>query len=47
MLLEKDILIIENMKNLGSLLNVDEFEIIALPLKIKAEASPVRVAARI
>jgi len=47
MLLEKDILIIENMKNLGSLLNVDEFEIIALPLKIKAEASPVRVVARI
>lgn len=47
MLLEKDILIIENMKNLGSLLNVGEFEIIALPLKIKAEASPVRVVARI
>lgn len=47
MLLEKDILIIENMKNIGSLLNVDEFEIIALPLKIKAEASPVRVVARI
>lgn len=45
--LEKDILIIENMVNLGSLLNVDKFEIIAFPLKIDAEASPVRVVARI
>ncbi len=46
-LFEKDILIIENMKNLGSLLNIDRFEIIALPLKIKAEASPVRVVAKV
>lgn len=45
-LLEKDILIIENLRNLVSLLNIHEFEIIALPLKIKAEASPVRVVAR-
>ncbi|HLR34308.1 MAG TPA: cyclase family protein [Tissierellales bacterium] len=46
-LLEKDFLIIENMKNLESLLNIDKFEIIALPLKIKAEGSPVRVVARV
>lgn len=46
-LLEKDILIIENMKNLGSLLSIDKFEIIALPLKIMAEASPVRVVAKV
>ena len=47
MLLAKDILIIENMVNLDSLLNIDKFEVIALPLKIKAEASPVRVLARV
>jgi kynurenine formamidase len=46
MLFEKDILIIENMKSLESLLDIEQFEIIAFPLKIKAEASPVRVVAR-
>jgi len=46
-LFEKDILIIENMRNLRSLLNIGEFEVIGLPLKIKAEASPVRIIARV
>jgi len=46
-LLEKDILIIENMINLENLVNIDEFEVIALPLRIKAEASPVRVVVKI
>lgn len=46
-LLEKDILIIENLKNLERLINIDKFEIAAFPLKIKAEASPVRVVAMI
>lgn len=46
-LLKKDVLIIENMRNLGSLMNVGQFEVIALPLKIKTEASPVRVVARV
>lgn len=46
-LLKKDILIIENMVNLERLLNVDKFEVIAFPLKINAEASPVRVVAKI
>jgi kynurenine formamidase len=47
MLFEKDILIIENLTNLGSLANAAKFEVIALPLKIKAEASQVRVVAKI
>ncbi|WP_409227312.1 cyclase family protein [Gudongella sp. SC589] len=46
-LLGNDILIIENLKNLERLLAVDDFEIIALPLKIRAEASLARVVARI
>ena len=41
-LLEKDIYIIENMANLQTLLNAPAFEIFAVPLKIQAEASPVR-----
>jgi kynurenine formamidase len=47
MFLSEDILIIENLTNLESLLDLEEFEIIAIPLKIKAEASPVRVVANI
>lgn len=47
MLFDNDILIIENMTNLSQLLVVNNFEIIAFPLKIKAEASMVRVVARI
>ena len=43
MLLDKNILIIENMTNLSQLLPVKNFEIMAFPLKIRAEASMVRV----
>ncbi len=45
-LLQGDILIIENMKNLGLLKGVKCFELIAFPLKIKAEAALVRAVAR-
>lgn len=45
-LLGNDILIIENLRNLGELFKIDNFEIIALPLKIKAEGAQVRVVAR-
>lgn len=44
-LLKHNILIIENLCNLDKLLSYPKFEIIAFPLKIKAEASLVRVAA--
>ena len=44
---ENNILIIENLTNLNKLLEVDNFEIIAFPLKIEAEAALVRVVARI
>ncbi|AFS79050.1 putative cyclase [Gottschalkia acidurici 9a] len=47
MLFKHDIMIIENMNNLSELLNVKSFEIIAFPLKIKAEASMVRVVGKI
>jgi len=47
MLFDQNILIIENMTNLGKLLDKKNFEVIAFPLKIMAEASLVRVVARI
>lgn len=46
-LLENNIFIIENLTNLDKLLNVKRFEIIAFPLKVEAEASILRVVARI
>ncbi len=46
-LLEKEILIIESMCNLDSLLELEKFEVIALPTKFDAEAAPVRVIARV
>ena len=46
-LLNNHILIIENLTNLASLLPYHEFELLAFPLKIKADSSPVRVVARI
>ncbi len=46
-LLGNDILIIENLRNLGLLVNIEKFEVIALPLKIRAEASLARVVARV
>ncbi|NLP33712.1 MAG: cyclase family protein [Clostridiales bacterium] len=45
-LFENNILIMENLTNLEELLDVDDFEIIAFPLKIEAEASIVRAVAR-
>lgn len=46
-LLGNDILILENLTNLDKLINVNEFEIIALPTKLNADAAPVRVIAKI
>lgn len=46
-LLGNDILIIENLTNLQTLLPHPQFEIIALPIKFEAEASLVRVVAKI
>lgn len=45
-LFESGILIIENLTNLDALLTAKTFEVIAFPLKIRADASPVRVVAR-
>jgi kynurenine formamidase len=46
-LLGNEILIIENMANLEQLLGVKNFDIIALPAKLHADAAPVRVLAQI
>lgn len=46
-LLNNNILILENLTNLSALLSCPEFEILAFPLKIEADSSPVRVVARI
>ncbi len=46
-LLSSGVLIIENLRNLDSLLGVEKFEVIALPAKYCTEAAPVRVIARI
>lgn len=46
-LLKHDILIIENLTNLEALLNVQHFEIIALPLKAKTDGALARVIARV
>ncbi|HLG25354.1 MAG TPA: cyclase family protein [Candidatus Gracilibacteria bacterium] len=45
LLLKNDILIIENLTNLETLLKYKRFEVIALPAKFEAEAAPVRVVA--
>jgi kynurenine formamidase len=37
---------IENLTNLGKLVDVNEIELMAFPLKIEAEASLIRVVAR-
>ncbi len=47
MLLNEDIFILENITNLKALLQVESFEVFAVPLKIAAEASFVRAFARI
>lgn len=46
-LFANNILIIENLTNLLELVNISNINIIAFPLKIKAEASMVRVVASI
>lgn len=46
-LLKNNILILENLKNLGLLLSEPVFEVFAFPLKINADSSLVRVVARI
>lgn len=47
LLLEKEILIIENLANLESLVGIKDFEVFALPAKLHTEAAPVRVIAKI
>jgi len=46
-LLKNNILILENLTNLGQLLNETNFEVFAFPLKIEADSSPVRAVARV
>ncbi len=46
-LLKVDVLIIENLANLEALLPYPQFDVIALPIKFDAEASPIRVVAQI
>jgi kynurenine formamidase len=46
-LFEADILIMENLKSLGLLRGVESFEVIAFPIKVKAEAALARVVARV
>jgi len=46
-LLEKEILILENLCNLEDLLGIKNFEITALPIKLEADGAPVRVVAKI
>jgi kynurenine formamidase len=43
----KGIFVIENLTNLDKLLGVENFEVMAFPLKIKADSSVARVVARI
>lgn len=45
MLLERNILIIENLTNLENLVEIPHFTIAALPLKIEADSAPARVIA--
>lgn len=47
LLLKNEILILENLTNLDQLLDVPNFEIIALPAKFEADSAPVRVVAKI
>ncbi len=45
-LLGNEILILENLTNLDQLIDIENFEIIALPGKFKADGAPVRVIAK-
>lgn len=46
-LLSRHVLIIENLTNIDALIGVHSFEVSAFPMKLHAEAAPVRVVARI
>jgi kynurenine formamidase len=46
-LFKNNILILENLTNLGQLLHEANFEVLAFPLKIEADSSMVRVVARV
>lgn len=46
-LLSKEVLIIENLTNLEALVGVKNFDVFAFPMKLHAEAAPVRVVARV
>lgn len=45
LLLSKNILILENLTNLEQLIGITHFTVAALPMKLKADAAPVRVVA--
>ena len=47
LLLENDVLIIENLRNLESLLEIKRFEVIAISLNIEAEGSLTQVVAKV
>lgn len=47
MLMEEGIFIIENLNDFTELISIKRVDIMAFPLKIKAEASMVRVVARL
>lgn len=46
LLLSHNILIIENLTNLDALVGQKDFEVFAFPMKLQADAAPVRVVAR-
>lgn len=46
-LLSNNVLIIENLTNLEALVGIESFEIFAFPIKLHADAAPVRVVARV
>lgn len=46
-LFKSNVLILENLTNLGQLLHATNFEVFAFPLKIKADSSIVRMVARV
>lgn len=47
LLFKNNIYVMENLTNLDQLLNIDRFEVIAFPLKVKADSSMTRAVARI
>ena len=47
MFLQEGVLILENLTNLAALLEAERFEVMAFPLKIKADSSPLRVVAKV